>query len=144
MRSARARDDGQITLLIIGFVMIVVLAVGVVANASKAFLYRRSLASWADGAAITAAQSVAEDAVYAGPAVDQLPLSAPEARRVVDDYVARHGLAARFDHLRVGVQVSAGGATVTVQLTALVPFVLAERAGGIDVTAHATATAPLE
>jgi hypothetical protein len=35
----RSRDDGQITLLIIGFVMIVVLLVGVVANASKAFVW---------------------------------------------------------------------------------------------------------
>ena len=57
----RRSDAGQITLLIIGFVMIVVLAVGVVANASKAFVYRRSLASWADGPAIAASQSVAED-----------------------------------------------------------------------------------
>ena len=66
----RGRDDGQITLMIIGFVMIIVLAVGVVANASKAFVYRRSLASWADGAAIAAAQSVAEDVVYAGETVE--------------------------------------------------------------------------
>ena len=60
----RSHDDGQITLLIIGFVMIVVLLVGVIANASKAFVYRRSLASWADGAAVAAAQNVAEDVVF--------------------------------------------------------------------------------
>lgn len=140
----RGADDGQITLMIIGFVMIVVLAVGVVANASKAFVYRRSLASWADGAAIAAAQSAAEDVVYAGPAVEELPISAEQARQVVSEYVARHRLASRFDDLRVDVAVDPAAATVTVELGAHVPFVLAAAAGGIDIAADATATAPLE
>ena len=116
----RCSDEGQITVLIIGFVMIVVLAVGVIANASKVFVYRRSLASWADGAAIAAAQSVAEDVVYAGPTVEQLPIAASEARRVVDEYVARNGLARRFDALQVDV------------------------GAGIPISSSASATAPLE
>jgi hypothetical protein len=44
-------ESGQLTPLVIGFAVIVVLLVAVVANASNAFLHRRSLASWADGAA---------------------------------------------------------------------------------------------
>lgn len=137
-------DDGQITLLVIGFVMIVVLAVGVVANASKAFVYRRSLASWADGAAIAAAQSVAEDALYSGPAVDEVPISGADARRAVDDYVARHGLGRRFDDLRVTVGVGHAAGTVTVEFDIWVPLVLSGDAAGIRVSAAATATAPLE
>jgi uncharacterized membrane protein len=144
MRRQRRPDEGQITLLIIGFVMIAVLAVGVVANASKAFVYRRSLASWADGAAIAAAQSVAEDVIYAGPHVEELPISASEARRVVDDYLARHGLAGRFDGLRVDVGVDPVAGTVTVSLGVRVPLVLSGDAAGIPVSASATATAPLE
>ena len=140
----RGRDDGQITLMIIGFVMIIVLAVGVVANASKAFVYRRSLASWADGAAIAAAQSVAEDVVYAGETVEVLPISAADARRVVDEYVTRNGLADRFDDLSVAVGVDPEAATVTVEFGVRVPLVLSGDAAGIPVSAAATATAPLE
>ena len=142
--SRRGRDDGQITLMIIGFVMIIVLAVGVVANASKAFVYRRSLASWADGAAIAAAQSVAEDVVYAGETVDVLPISAADARRVVDEYVTRNGLADRFDDLSVAVGVDPEAATVTVEFGVRVPLVLSGDAAGIPVSAAANATAPLE
>ncbi len=140
----RCSDEGQITVLIIGFVMIVVLAVGVIANASKVFVYRRSLASWADGAAIAAAQSVAEDVVYAGPTVEQLPIAASEARRVVDEYVARNGLARRFDALQVDVGVNPAASTVTVEFAVRVPLVLSDDAAGIPISASATATAPLE
>ena len=149
--------------MIIGFVMIVVLAVGVVANAAKVFVYRRSLASWADGAAIAAAQSVAEDVVYAGETVEVLPISATGARRVVDDYVERNRLADRFEDMRVAVcglskaagidrfedmRVAVGidpaAATVTVEFGVRVPLVLSGDAAGVSVSAAATATAPLE
>jgi hypothetical protein len=140
----RGQDDGQITLMIIGFVMIIVLAVGVVANASKAFVYRRSLASWADGAAIAAAQSIAEDVVYSGETVGVLPISATDARRVVDEYVTRNRLANRFDDLSVAVSVDPAAATVTVEFGVRVPLSLSGDAAGIPVSAAATATAPLE
>jgi uncharacterized membrane protein len=140
----RGSDDGQITMMIIGFVMILVLAVGVVANASKAFVYRRSLASWADGAAVAAAQSVAEDVVYGGAPVDVLPISSTDARRVVDEYVARNRLAVRFDGLRVDVSVDPAAGSVTVEFGAHVPLVLSGDAAGIPVSAAATAVAPLE
>jgi uncharacterized membrane protein len=140
----RSRDDGQITLLIIGFVMIVVLLVGVVANASKAFVYRRSLASWADGAAVAAAQNVAEDVVYAGPALEDLPISADGARAAVAGYVGRHGLAERFEQFDSSVVVDPTAATVTVAFRARMPFALAGEVGGVTITAEATATAPLD
>jgi uncharacterized membrane protein len=143
MRTPRRTDSGQITLMIIGFVMIVVLAVGVVANASKAFVYRRSLASWADGAAVAAAQQVAENALYAGPAVEELPISSAGARNAVADYVSRNGLAQRFEGFAVAVTVDAGTARVTVEFAARVPLVLAGDAVGIPISAEATATAPL-
>jgi uncharacterized membrane protein len=142
--SRRGQDDGQITLMIIGFVMIVVLAVGVVANAAKVFVYRRSLASWADGAAIAAAQCVAEDVVYSGGTVEVLPISATGARRVVDEYVERNQLADRFEDMRVAVGIDPADATVTVEFGVRVPLVLSGDAAGVPVSAAATATAPLE
>ena len=140
----RGSDDGQVTLLIIGFVMIVVLLVGVVANASKAFVYRRSLASWADGAAVAAAQNVAEDVVYTGQALDELPISAAGARGAVADYVARHGLAERFEEFDTSVIVDPTAATVTVAFRARMPFALAGEVGGVTIGAEARATAPLD
>jgi uncharacterized membrane protein len=138
------REDGQVTLLVIGFMMIVVLLVGVVANASKAFVYRRSLASWADGAAVAAAQNVAEDVVYTDPVLDELPISAAGARGAVADYVARHGLSERFDQFDSSVVVDPTAATVTVAFQARMPFALAGDVGGITIGAEATATAPLD
>jgi uncharacterized membrane protein len=144
METPQRTDSGQITLMIIGFVMIVVLTVGVVANASKAFVYRRSLASWADGAAVAAAQQVAENALYAGPAVDELPISSSDARNAVADYVSRNRLAHRFEDFAVAVSVDASTATVTVEFAARVPLVLTGAGdAAIPITAEATATAPL-
>jgi hypothetical protein len=45
--------------------------------------------------------------------------------------------------LRAAVTVDAGTARVTVEFAARVPLVLAGGAGGIPITAEATATAPL-
>jgi uncharacterized membrane protein len=145
----RRDESGQLTPLIIGFVVIVLLAVAVVANASNAFLHRRSLASWADGAATAAAQHVAEQVVYTGRLDETLPVAQDEARAAVLDYVARHGLAERFDAFDV-VTVSVDDATgaVTVELSSRVPLLWASEAmpgfaGGIPITARTTAISPL-
>ena len=138
-------ERGQLTPMLIGFMVIVLVAVVVVANASKAFLYRRSLASWADGAAIAAAQEVADAAIYSGEFGDVLPLASGEAGGEVGEYVSRHGLAGRFDEFAVvDVSVSDDGA-VTVQLSARMEFVWAVGTDtGLTMTASASAIAPIE
>ena len=71
------------------------------------FLVRRSLSSWADGAAVVAAQSVSEEAVYTGRMGEVLPLSQSAARESVGGFVVRHGLGAadiRFDAVSVVVE----------------------------------------
>lgn len=145
----RWRDEsGQLTPLVIGFVVIALLGVTVMANASKAFLYRRSLASWADGAAIVAAQSVSEQAVYTGAVGEVMPLAEAVARSAVADYVAGHGVAQRFDGFTVRVEVNPATDVVTVGLAARVPLIWANEAsaaygGGIPVTAESSAVAVL-
>ncbi|HEX6234996.1 MAG TPA: pilus assembly protein TadG-related protein [Jiangellaceae bacterium] len=141
-------ESGQLTPLIIGFAVIVLLAVAVVANASNTFLHRRSLVSWSDGAATVAAQQVAEQAVYAGRLGETLPFAQDAARAAVLDYVARHDLAERFDKFSV-VTVTVDGTTgaVTVEFAARVPLILATETsgfgGGVTVTARTTAVSPL-
>lgn len=62
----RRDDDGQLTLLVIGYTLIAVVLITVGVDASKVFLARRALASAADAAALAAAQAVDRAAVYAG------------------------------------------------------------------------------
>lgn len=138
------RDDGQITLLMIGFAVVLVMLVGVVVNASHVFLERRALSSWADGAVTTATQQVAYDRIYDGDALDRLPISEPAARDAVVSYAAAHDLADRFDGFRVsGVDVDPSG-RVTVTFVAVVPLVgLGDIGPPVRLTAQASAVVPL-
>lgn len=94
-------DSGQVLVLVIGLAVIAALLVTVVVDASKAFLFRRSLSGWADGAALTAAQSISEPAVYGAGGGDTLPLSQADAQAAVADYVARNDLGGHYDGFTV-------------------------------------------
>ena len=149
-RAGRGRrwsgDQGQTTLMIIGFAVIVLLVVTVVANASAAFLVRRSLSSWADGAAVVAAQSVSEEAVYTGRMGEVLPLSQSAARESVSGFVARHGLAGRFEAFRVEVVTVRADGAVTVTFSTRMSLVLVNDVvpgRSVPVVASATALAPV-
>ena len=56
--SRRTKDDGQTSLLIVGFFLVAVLLVVVVVDASAAYLRRQELDALADGAALAAADAV--------------------------------------------------------------------------------------
>lgn len=134
------RDSGQLTILIIGCALIAIVAVGVVVNASSAFLQRRSLASWADGAVLAAAQSVDHRSVYGQGVNETLPLSTESARAAVSAYAVRNGLTERFDDFRVthvGIDPRTG--RVTVRLAATMPLVLIGEAASTPITADASA-----
>ena len=145
-------DDGQLTLLIVGFVAITAILVVVGVDASKVFLARRALSSAADAAALAGSQAVDRNAIYAGiggGCGGLLPLDADEAARraalAVDDQSAvLRGTFATLD----APQTVVAGDTVAVHLSGRValPFghVLAVLVPGhddgrvqIDATAHA-------
>lgn len=86
----RTGDQGQVTVMIVGFFIVVGLLAVVVINASAAFLQRQELNNVADGAALAAAQAVEEDAVYRGGLTDvgDLPLNNQRARGAVANYLA--------------------------------------------------------
>jgi Flp pilus assembly protein TadG len=115
-------------LLVIGLAVILVALVAVVVDASRLFLYRRALATAADGAATSAVQAVDEAAVYRDPEAlgrGLLPLDPSTARRAVEQYVQDAELAARFDAFAidaVSVTDSAGVVTVTVSARVHLPF----------------------
>lgn len=118
-RDLRA-DDGQLTVLIIGFALFGAVLVVAGVDVSKVFLARRALSSVADAAALAAAQSVDRAALYqgSGGCGGLLPLDPDGARsevqRSLDDDTA--DLRQTFTAIdQPDVAVSA--ATVTVHLS---------------------------
>jgi uncharacterized membrane protein len=152
------RDDGQLTLLVIGFVAIAAALVVVAVDASTTFLARRALSSAADAAALAGAQAVDREAVYAGAVGcgELLPLDPAEADRRVATSVADQSEA--LGHVFAAVEppdISVADGVVTVHLSGrvAVPFgrVLAMLVPGhddgrvqVDATSHARSplTAP--
>jgi hypothetical protein len=148
LRRLRDDDEGQLVLLIVGFAVIAAMLVAVVANVSRVFLYERSLAAAADGAAVAASSALDESAVYdqSGGIGDRLPLDRSEAERRVADYATQTQLPARFRQFAYAVEVS--GDTVNVTFTARVDlrFVGAVAAGyesGVPISVTANARSPV-
>jgi hypothetical protein len=65
-RADQPDDSGTILVLLLGFVAVLLLMVAVVVNVSSVILAKRGLVSAADGAALSAAQSLDLEALYAG------------------------------------------------------------------------------
>jgi uncharacterized membrane protein len=132
--------------MMIGFVVVAALLMVVVVTSTRAYLTRRALVSFADGAAVTAAQEVSEDVVYREGLAAGVPLDSSGAAAAVRSYVARNGLGARFDGFSVAdVSVTRAGA-VRVVLHAVSPVafldsVTSAYAGGVPITVDATAEA---
>ncbi|MGW7680217.1 pilus assembly protein TadG-related protein [Kribbella sp. NPDC054772] len=102
------------TVLIIGFTVVILLMVVVVTDISKAFLVRRDLDATADGAVLAAANGLA--AVYAQPGAGGNAAIDPEqARQLTAEYLNQIAAGNRFDALDWSVDVE--GTTVTVRLT---------------------------
>ncbi|AEH08628.1 MULTISPECIES: pilus assembly protein TadG-related protein [Protofrankia] len=71
-----SRDEGSILVLTLGYVLAALMLAIVVTDVSAVYLARRSLASAADGAALAAAQSIDETAIYTATGnLQRLPLA---------------------------------------------------------------------
>lgn len=138
----RGGEGGQISLLIIGFAVILLALVAVVVDASQAVLLRRTLASVADGAALAAAQSVAERPLYSGRANTSLPLDPAAARAAAVDYVASVGGDARL--LEVAVRADTVTVVVAAQADLALVGQVTQAFDGATVTATASARSALE
>jgi hypothetical protein len=142
MSRLEARDDGSMLILMIGLVVLCLLLVAVVTDASTLFLARMHLISAVDGAALAGAQAVDQRALYTGPATGQLPLDPTGVRTAVDRYLVLDG-DADVDVL----SVSTDGAVVRVafQRQVRLPFLDLVTLGATDsvtVTADAAAESP--
>lgn len=117
MRGLPVRSErGQTALLIMGLFLVAVLLVGVVVDASAAFLRRQALTSLADGAALAAADGVQGQQVYSGGLGERALIDPAVAHAYVVDYLAATGATEEFPGLRFVVR--AEGRSVTVRLAA--------------------------
>lgn len=147
-RDNARREDGQITVLIIGYVLLSLLVIAVVTAASAVYIEHKKLLSAADGAALSAADTFSVSSIRTGtgggkpsPALDSGSVSAAAA-----GYLERSGALARFTGLGVDPATGAPDSrTARVVLTAVVhpPIVNFLVPAGIPIVATAEARADL-
>lgn len=139
----RRDDDGTVLVLLLGFTAVLMLLVAVVVNVSSVILAKRGLASATDGAAVSAAQSLDLDALYAsGLDAERLPLDPAQAATRVAAYEAQ--AAAGQPGLQLSVDVSADGTTAIVRGVRMVELPFGRILGfqPVRVEAEARARAP--
>lgn len=140
MRRRPEGDAGTVLMLVIGFAFLLVVMVGVVVNVSAVVLAKRAVASAADGAAVSAAQSLDLDQLYREGLGGQIPLSLAEARSRVVTYQRR--AAAEQPGLALSVRVDGRTAVVTAARTLRLPFPVPGSPGTVQVESVARARAP--
>ena len=134
------RDEGSVLLLVIGFAGIMLVMVAVVADVSAVVLAKRSVATAADGAAVSAAQALDLDAVYDRGLGEQLPLSTGDAGARVAAYEAQ--ARGQQPGLRLVLRLEERTAVVTGSRTVRLPFRL-PGTGPVRVSAGARSRAPV-
>ena len=82
-------DQGSILVLSLGFIVICILALAVVVDASTVFLARRALQAQADSAALAGAQAIDLGAYYADGAASRIRLDSTGIRAAVERHVRR-------------------------------------------------------
>ncbi|NYE35263.1 putative membrane protein [Nocardioides cavernae] len=117
-RTSRRDEQGQVTLLIIGFAGILLMAIVVVVDASAAYLQRQGLDNLADGAALHGADLGSAGIYEQGLDGERLTQQAAAVESAVRDYLARADAGGRYPGIQVGVRVDPVGRSVTVRLRA--------------------------
>ena len=82
-------DQGSVLILSLGLIVVCVLAVGVVVDASALFLARRSLQAQADSAALAGAQAIDVEAYYQRGAASGIRLEPTRVRSAVEQFLRR-------------------------------------------------------
>lgn len=135
------RECGQTSVLIVGFAIVLVLATGVVVDASAAYLQRQSLATLADGAALSAADQVQGAAVYEGGLGERVPIDPETAQQTVSAYLRDLDAYAEHPGLRFEVLVRDRQVLVRVQAPLDLPITVD---GVTEATVSATGSASVE
>lgn len=137
------RDAGQTTVLTIGYAVVALLLVAVVADLSRVFLAQRALDEAADAAAVAAVQALRAGTYYTGGAAGPLVLDPARARAAAERHLAAaHAEDACEAFSLDAVETGADVVTVTVSCRVGIPFadvVASTYAGGVPITGTASA-----
>jgi hypothetical protein len=115
-----ADERGQVTVLIVGFALLIGMLIAVVIDASSAYIQRQGLDSLADGAALHGADlgATGEEAYTSGVTNDRLELARAEATEAVRRYLVDIGAYRRYPGLSYHVLVDPVSERITVHLNA--------------------------
>lgn len=142
----RTREEGQLSVLMVGYVVLALLLATVVMASSAVYLEHKKVLSLADGAALAAADSYLVGDMGAAGEVPVTLLVDERVRTAAETYLGTVGAFARHDELSVAAGTgSEPGGTAVVVLTAVahppvVSFLLPD---GIVVEARSTARSRL-
>jgi uncharacterized membrane protein len=142
----RKNEDGQMMVMILGYVALALLVTTVVIGISAVYLEHKRLLSLADGASLAAADSYTLGEVAAQGGSPSAVLDPARVRHVAADFVARSPASERFDDLAVaGATGTPDGSTAVVVLTAAVhpPVVNFLVPAGIPIEATSTSRSRL-
>ena len=119
--SARRRgEQGQATVLIVGFATFLAMTIALVVDATSAYLQRQGLDTLADGAALHGADlgATGRDVYEGGVPADRLALTPGQVRAAVGDYLRSTGAFRRYPGLTYEVRVDPATRSVRVALSA--------------------------
>ena len=144
-------DSGQLSLLVLGYLVLAFSQVTVVVDATAVHLARTQLLDAADAAALDAADALDGSDIYGSglPGRPALPVTDEAVRRQARTYLDHYPPPRRLDQVRLdGDTGTSDGASATVVLTGRVrlpiaAWVVASFSDGITVSVSSTASARL-
>jgi hypothetical protein len=146
VKPSKAVEDGQMIVLVLGYVLLALLVTTVVVGISSVYLEHKRLLSLADGASLAAADSFTLGDVGSDGGTPSAVLGSERVRNVAADFIGRNPAAQRFDHLEIATATgSPDASTAVVVLTAAVhpPVVNFLVPDGIRIEASSTARSRL-
>jgi len=146
----RRDEAGQTTLLIVGLAVVLLMAIGVVVDATAAYLHRQGLINVADGAALAGADAGSrnEESLYAdgiGSAI-RLEQQRAAAAAAVDDYLRSIGAHADYPGLtwEVGLDPSRDSVVVSIRAPLDLPITVPGSPERASISARAAAVVELD
>jgi hypothetical protein len=146
VKPSKAVEDGQMIVLVVGYVLLALLVTTVVVGISSVYLEHKRLLSLADGASLAAADSFTLGDVGSDGGTPSAVLGSERVRNVAADFIGRNPAAQRFDRLEIATATgSPDASTAVVVLTAAVhpPVVNFLMPDGIRIEASSSARSRL-
>lgn len=150
MKRPHGSEAGQTTVMIVGLAVVLLMAIGVVVDATAAYLHRQGLINVADGAALAGADAGSrnEDALYGEGigAATRLEQQRAVAEAAVVDYLASIGAHTEYPGLtwEVGFDASRDSVVVSIRAPLDLPLTVPGSPERATISARAAAVVQLD